>query len=156
MLTIAVWNPFEILHGGERKIVLATKSGWGVDEKLSRKKQMAPSWLNLSAHLNKSNVECILAGASFSFLSTVFSLSLSLFFFSSPFVSVCLVFAIFIALETSIHPVVPHKDYLRSPIVVVASTSLHSTLNVSWWKSLLCRRFYPLPRINSSERLDSR
>lgn len=37
---------------------------------------MAPSWLNLSAHLNKSNVGCVPAVASF-------SLSLTLFFFVS-------------------------------------------------------------------------
>jgi len=139
---------------GEREIVLATKIGLGVYEKLSRKKQMAPSWLNLSAHLNKSNVGCVPAVVSFFLLSSLFHFFF--FFRLSPLVSVCLVLAIFIALEASIHSLVPHKDCFRSPIVVVAPTSLHSTLNVSWWKSLLCRRFYPLPRVNSFERLDSR
>lgn len=65
---------------GEREIVLATKIGLGAYEKLSRKKQMAPSWLNLSAHLNKSNVGCVPAVMSFFLLSSV-SLSLFLLFF---------------------------------------------------------------------------
>lgn len=43
---------------GRREIVLAVKSGRGCTRSFCtrRKKQMAPSWLNLSAHLNKSNV----------------------------------------------------------------------------------------------------
>lgn len=108
---------------------------------------MAPSWLNLSAHLNKSNVGCIPAVASFSRLLIV---SLSLSFFLR-----------FLSHIRHLHPRSFYSpryspEGLRSSIVVVASSSLHSTLNVSWWKSLLCRRFYPLPQVNSFERLDSR
>lgn len=58
---------------------------------------MAPSWLNLSAHLNKSNVGCVPAIASFSFSNFL------LRYFSRR------TFAIFIVRGASIHSLVPTR-----------------------------------------------
>lgn len=141
---------------GEREIVLATKSGWGCTRSFRERNK----W-----HLRGSIYRLIwISRTSDAFLPSLLPLVSRLFLSSSLFSSLPPFLPsssvshspIFIAAEASIHPVVPQKGCLRSPIVVVAPSSLHSTLNVSWWKSLLCRRFYPLPQVNSFERLDSR
>lgn len=62
-LTIAALNLPAAQHR-EREMAGRPNRIGGARGKISRKKQMAPSWLNLSAHLNKSNVGCVPAASS--------------------------------------------------------------------------------------------
>lgn len=131
---------------GRREIVLAVKSGRGCTRSFRERNK----W-----HLRGSIYRLIwISRTSDAFLrvvsfSSFSSLSLSLLVF--------LTFAIFIVLDASIHRLVPYARAVLCSrmMMMVAPTSLHSILNVSWWKSLLCCRFYLLPWINSFERLDS-
>lgn len=112
---------------------------------------MAPSWLNLSAHLNKSNVGCVPAVASF-FSSPSPSPFLSA---SSPSrgVSTRLAFAVFIARGASIHPLVPTRTAFSDSgsADIFAQYLKRLLMEIAIMPSVLP----PLPRVDSFERLDS-
>lgn len=153
MLTSAAWNPFENTTrkaSGRKRNSLGGKIGSGYTRSFRERNK----W-----HLRGSIYRLIwISRTSNAFLPSLFS-SFSSLWLS---VSVYPVFAIFIVPGASIHPLVLYEGcfHLRSWIAaLVPPTSLHSTLNVCWWKSLLCRRFYPLlsfpSRVDSFKRFDS-
>lgn len=140
MLTTVISNPFATPHSNGGKInSLGGKIGLGGPEKCARSFRGRNKW-----HLRGSIYRLIwISRTSDAFLPLLLSLlswlSFSLSHPCVPYLRLSYIRHLHRS-RSSIHPLVVHEGCfrLRSP------TSLHSTLNVSWWKSLLCRRFLSL------------